>query len=232
MDNAYKSFPKINLLPREIRDQRRFELWYPWIAIAVVAAILVLLIVFSFLMLNNSSKASELAAIENETEVTASQADQLKKYQDMKELNDGRETISNEALQDRMDPFILGVALTKELIGNASVESIEFNDKDGMIIDAVIEDSGGNPDEKDWRGVAESIDRLNASSVFRNVWLNRGTMNDRYSTYEEYDSQRSASFQDNYLDVVNQFKLSADIKFTLSPSTDEALWTTRDEDGR
>lgn len=224
---ANPSFPKINLLPQEVREARRFELWYPWIWSGVAILLVLIGIYFMILSFNQIALEQELSLTQSEIATTRAQSEALKEHEDLKIFAEGRELIVKEALSDRLDAHLIGIALTKDLPNNVSIERIKINEVTGLEINAVVEDVGDNPPEKDWHAVAEAVDKLESSSMFKNVWLNRGMLVDTYSNYEEHDKILPAKRQYNYPDVVDQFTISSDVKLTISPSSESSLWTDR-----
>lgn len=223
---ATKNNEKINLLPQEILDQRRFELWYPWII--SIAIIVLLLIGLSYIgsLIGLNSMAKEVEAIQTEITATQTSANSLAKYEKEKKTYEARAEIVKSALSKRLDPYLCALAVTYYLPGTASIESMSFDAASGMTISGVVEDSSKNPNNKDWKGVAKAVDNIEKASVIRNVWLTEGKMNDSYDNYEEYNKQVSASKSNNYPDVVDQFTISGDLKLTLSPGK-KATWTTK-----
>lgn len=225
--NPSSAFPKINLLPREVRDARKFELWYPWIWTSVAILLLIVFIAFLLLTVNRISLEQELQATQAEVATTRAQSETLKEYEDLRIFVDGRQVILEETLAERLDPYLIGVALTKELPSSVSIERIIMSEESGLEINASVEDSGKNPPTKDWHAVAKTIDALEESPLFKNLWLDTGAINDTYSNYEENDNLLPAKRQYNFPDVVNQFRISSDLRLTLNPTGDEPTWTDR-----
>ncbi|MBK5211125.1 MAG: hypothetical protein JJE36_02230 [Coriobacteriia bacterium] len=224
---AVKNNQKINLLPQAILDQRRFELWYPWIAIIGLICLLLIGLFFIGFAINLSSRTDELNATKSETTDTKAQAAKLKKYEDAKKTFTARETIVNQALAQRMDPYLCGLAVTKYLPSTVSIENMSFDALMGMSLNGVVEDTGGNPTDKDWKGVANAMDSLGEAPIVHNLWLSKGAMTDAYNNYEGSDSLYSAAIQDNFPDVVDQFSITGDLKLTIDTGGDTHLWTDK-----
>lgn len=221
------SFPKINLLPKEVREARRFELWYPWIWSAAAILLVLLVIAFLLLTIERISSEQELSATQSEITTTRAQSEALKEHEELKIFVEGRDQILKDTLSDRLDPQLIGVALTKDLPKAISVERIIISEERGLEIQGAVEDSGSNPPDKDWHAVAEAIDKLESGSLFKNVWLNTGSLVDTYSNYEQKDTILPAKNQNNYPDVVDQFTITSDVKLVLTPSGDQSVWTNR-----
>lgn len=222
-----RKFNKINLLPQEILDQRRFELWYPWIISAAIIVALLIGLFYVGSLIGLKSRREEVQSIQSEITSTKKQSDLLAHFEKEKKDYDAREKVVKEALQDRLDPYLCGLAVTYYLPTTVSVESMTFNATDGMSIQGVVEDATTNPRTKDWRGVAEAIDSLEKSPLLRNIWLTEGTLNDTYANYETNNTKIPITNEHNFPDVVDQFKLSGDLKLTLNPA-EKTLWTSKD----
>lgn len=224
---ATKNTDKINLLPQEILDQRRFELWYPWIASIAVIALLIIGLLYVGSILGLSTKNKEIDAINAEIKATQNVAISLAQYEKDKKEYDARADIVKSALANRLDPYLCALAVTYYLPGTCSVEQMVFDASTGLNISGVVEDSGKNPSSKDWKGVALAMDKLGQSEYIRNEWLSEGSMNDTYDNYEEYNKTISGTNQANYPDVVDQFKISGDLKLTLNVGK-TPVWTKKD----
>lgn len=218
---------KINLLPQEILDQRRFELWYPWIISSVIIALLITGIISAILGIGLVGQEDALDQTASEIKTTNAQAAKLKQHEDEKNFLDARQAIVDSALANRLDAYLLSVALTKSLPGPISIERFVYNANKGLTIQGVVEDTGANPESRDWKGVAATIDALEGSSIIRNAWLSRGVMNDNYNAYEQFDAEIPASTQSNFPDVVDQFEISADVKVTIDTNGKTDIWTEK-----
>lgn len=222
-----RKFNKINLLPQEILNQRRFELWYPWIiSVALIVALLIGLFYVGSLI-GLKSHREEVQSIQTEITSTKRQSDLLAHFEKEKKLYDAREKIVKEALQDRLDPYLCGLAVTYYLPSTVAIEMMTFNATNGMSIEGEVEDATTNPKMKDWRGVAETIDSLEKSPLLRNIWLAEGTLEENYSNYETNHTKIPITSPHNFPDVVDKFKLNGDLKLTLDP-VEKPLWTSKD----
>lgn len=218
---------KINLLPQNILDQRRFELWYPWIISTVIVLLLITGIIAAILGIGVIGQAADHDKTQDEIEITKMQAAELKKYEEDNDFLKARQKIVESALQDRLDAYLLSVALTKSLPGPVSIERLAFDAETGLIIQGVVEDKTGNPTTHDWKAVASTIDALESASIIRNTWLSHGVLNDSYSNYETFDGEIPAHIQSNYPDVVDQFTISADVKITIDTDGTGKKWTDK-----
>lgn len=218
-------FTKINLLPKEILDQRKYELWYPWIFSIAIIVLLVIGLVYLMFTLSINNVGKEIDDINAQVAVTTAQAQTLKPYEEEHSLYLARSIVTKSALQDRMDPYLVALAITRYLPTTVSVEHITADTDAGLTITGVVEDSGGNPEDKDWKGVATAMDSLAKAPLFKTIWLTEGTMNDSYDSYEEFDKQRSAVESNNFPDVVDSFTLTGQIRLTLDSDKDNPVWT-------
>lgn len=217
---------KINLLPQEILDQRKYELWYPWIASVAIIVLLLIGLLYIGSIIGLKAQEKELEAIQTEIGATQKSANSLAKYEKEKKNFDARAKIVKSALESRLDPYLCALAVTYYLPGTVSVEQMTFDASEGMTIMGVVEDSSTNPNDKDWKGVAKAVDNLEKPSIIKNVWLSEGTMNDAYDNYEDHNKAISAKYQNNYPDVVDQFKISGSLKLTLDAGK-KATWTQK-----
>lgn len=221
-----KNTEKINLLPQEILDQRKYELWYPWIASVAIIVLLLIGLLYIGSIIGLKAQEKEVEAIQTEIGATQKSANSLAKYEKSKKNYDARAKIVKSALEKRLDPYLCALAVTYYLPGTVSIEQMTFDAASGMTIKGVVEDSSKNPNDKDWKGVAQTIDNLEKASIIKDVWLSQGAMNDAYDNYEYYDKQVSAKIQNNYPDVVDQFTISGSLKLTLD-SSKKATWTQK-----
>ena len=221
-----KNTEKINVLPQEILDQRKYELWYPWIASVAIICLLIIGLLYIGSLIALSAREKEVQAVQAEIEATQKSANSLVKYEKAQKNYDARAKIVKSALEKRLDPYLCALAVTYYLPGTASIEQMTFDAETGMTVLGVVEDSSTNPNNKDWKGVAQAMDNLDKSSIIKDLWLSEGRMNDAYDNYEEYNKQVSAKNQNNYPDVVDQFTISGSLKLTLDAGK-KATWTQK-----
>ena len=72
---------KINLLPQEILDQRKYELWYPWIASVAIICLLIIGLLYIGSLIALSAREKEVQAVQAEIEATQKSANSLVKYE-------------------------------------------------------------------------------------------------------------------------------------------------------
>lgn len=218
---------KINLLPAEIIQQRKYEAWYPWIVSITAILVMVLGLLFAWSSLVLDGQMTELNGIEQEVTATQKQADSLKSYEAEAKDHKFRETIVTKALKNRMDPYLLAVTVTKYIPANVWLTNITFSETEGFTLQGLLQDVGTNPETRDWRGVAQCVDDLESSALLRKVWLTTGNMADVYVDPDVDAAATTTTGGDTAaVPFPDLFSITADSKITLNTVKDKGTWSS------
>lgn len=227
---------KINLLPPEIIAQRKYEGWYPWIAAVTVISLLIIGIAYGWASITLSGQQTELQALESQVAVVKSQAEELKQYEAQQNDHLARQEVVDQALSNRLDPYLLSLTVTKYLPSNVWVSSVSYSAEEGFTLTGNIQDTGTNPNNQDWRGVAQCVDDLDSSALLRNCWLTTGSMVDTFNDTEAATTNstqtQSTTTGGGTSPTINTFTIQGQLRFTQSLAEDAELWSGATEEGK
>jgi len=166
---------RINLLPPEITEKRKFEQRLVWVGFAAVVVFVVLGIVWSFLLWQVSQKNAELQTNLEAANQVRSQAEAFKVF----ELKEGqlaaRKLTAETALAQRVDWGRIVNELSLVLPSDTWLTSLQGSEVDGLNLTGQIIDSPNDVPDAGHKAVAKTLVRLSSLELLYNVWLVNST---------------------------------------------------------
>ncbi len=162
---------RINLLPAEILDKRRFEGRFSWVL--VVAIILGAAIVITFVvgLLIAGLKSQELEAKQAEVTSLQEQAEAYKVFEDrMAELS-GKQGVVQGAKQGRIDWGRLATEVSLVLPSDVWVERLTADQGGGIQIQGWAVDDPDDVPDAGFKTIAATLVRLASLEQLHSVWL-------------------------------------------------------------
>jgi len=180
---------RINLLPKEVLERRRYEGWYRWIFILAVGMILIILAVALLLWFDVRSKQDQLQAVLDQSKQYAAQAEQLSIFQNKEEQLQKRETVAQAALAGRVNVGQLANDVSLVLPDEIWLDLLTINQDTGLTLSGNTPRSAGESDDVAYKSVAKMLVRLNELPQLYDVWLNSAAN----ATWGQWASTASAS---------------------------------------
>lgn len=190
---------RINLLPPEIIEKRKYERFYPYVfAVTGILAVIVLG-VWGYLQLLNSARVSELQAIEQSAADLRTQADSLAVFE-LKELDLAkRQEAAGKALAGRIDVGRVAEEISLVLPEEVWLTQLELHappepgtegsDQPEKLI-GHAPDPAGTTVRDGFKLVASTLVRLaSLSDSLNDVWLNRATV----GRFNQFQAQADAN---------------------------------------
>lgn len=175
---------RINLLPPEIIERRRYERYYPRIFVVAGVLVGILLVVWVVLGLFVSSKEAQLQQTQQSTQQLQAQAESFSVFEQRREVLEARSKIADLALVDRIDMGGLAEDVTYILPEEVWIASLLANEESGMVLTGYAE---ARVDENNfnvgYKSVAATLVRLNSLASLNNVWLTKATV-EQYQAYQ------------------------------------------------
>lgn len=215
----------INLAPDYIKTQRKLERFYPWITFVTLSLFIIMIAYFGVGLYGIRLGNAELSTLKVQHATVSAEAASLISYEEEKRAIDKRQKIVDTATHNRLDPYVTAGAVTKYLPRGIWVENFSVETRRGISISGVVEDTGHNSFDKDWNKVASTVDDLTKVPLFRNIWLEKGTLDDEYAKYEQSDLP-SSSHNSPYPNVVDRFSITGDTQLSLSPKG-KPVWSDK-----
>lgn len=166
---------RINLLPPEITEKRKFEQRLVWVGFAAIVLFAVLGLVWAFLLWQVNQKNAELQANVEAANQVKAQAEAFKVF----ELKEGeliaRKQTAQTALAQRVDWARVVNELSLVLPSDTWLTSLQGSELDGLDMTGEILDSPNDVPDAGHKAVAKTLVRLSSLELLYNVWLVNST---------------------------------------------------------
>jgi len=162
---------RINLLPREVLDRRRFEGWYRYIFIISIGLVLVVLLVAAGLFVAVQQKSDELQTVKDKAQQYAEQGKAFDIFEKKEaELTD-RQAIAQSALADRINLGKVAEEVSLVLPDEVWLDSMNLSQESGLSFSGNTPRSTAQTMNISYKSIAKTLVRLNELPLVTDVWL-------------------------------------------------------------
>jgi Tfp pilus assembly protein PilN len=162
---------RINLLPAEIIERRKYERYYPYVF--VTGAVLLAVVVISWLgmQLLVSQRSDQLQQAEETVASLNQQAQALAIFEEQQESLAARQTLATQALADRVDMGSILEEVSLVLPDPLWLSEMTLNEDTGAIIKGYTPESSDAESDESYKAIAAGLVRLNSLDSLYDVWL-------------------------------------------------------------
>lgn len=162
---------RINLLPQEIVERRRYERFFPYVFIAGAILIAVIFAAWAILQFSVNNRTQELQQTEESTQQLTQQAAKLEVFDKREGEVAARQKAAEEALLGRIDIGRIAEEISLVLPDEVWLQSLVINEVTGVQMVGFTP----NTDEQDmtegYKSVAATLVRVNGLEDAYDVWL-------------------------------------------------------------
>lgn len=162
---------RINLLPREVLEKRRYEKWYRWVFIGFGGAILIVLFVYAYLLLTAQSKAGDLQQLNEQKAKYQTQADAFGVFEKKEQDLAAREKIVQAALANRVNLGQVANEVSLVLPDEVWLTTLSISETEGLNMTANTPQTFGQSMDVGYKSAAKTLVRLNELPDLADVWL-------------------------------------------------------------
>lgn len=173
---------RVNLLPREIIDRRKYEQWYRYVFIGVVGVALIVLFVYAGLYMMVQQKNDELQSLQEQVMQYQAQADAFGVFEVKEQELISREQVAQTALAGRINMGRLAEEISLVLPDEIWLGSITLSEETGVVLDGFTPRSSSESFDIAYKSIAKMLVRLNELPALTDVWLLNAT-NSSWSTW-------------------------------------------------
>jgi len=166
---------RINLLPKEVLERRRYEGWYRWVFILAIGLVLIVGAVWLLLTVEVNSKQNDLQGIAEQSQSTNAQAEQLSIFQNKEEELQKRQVVAQTALAGRVNVGQVANDISLVLPDEVWLDLLTINQDTGVVLSADTPRTAGESTDVAYKSVAKTLVRLNELPELYDVWLNTAT---------------------------------------------------------
>ena len=166
---------RINLLPPEITEKRKFEQNIMYVAIVAVVVLVFLGIVYTFLVWQESGQNEILQQNKESAAQLLDQAQAYEVFQDKEDVLGQRLDVASEALADRVDWGRLANEMSLVLPTDIWLTYLSGSESEGLEIAGHAIDSEADVPDVGHKAVAKMLVRLAELEQLESVWLTSST---------------------------------------------------------
>lgn len=162
---------RINLLPAEILERRKYERFYPYLFIA--GAVLAGIIVMTWLVMQVvvNGRNDELQQTQETVASLNQQAAALAIFEEQKVVLDQRQQVAARALGQRIDVGRVLEEIALVLPDPLWLDELIINEDSGAVIKGYTPDASGTKIDESYKSIAAGLVRLNSLDSLYDVWL-------------------------------------------------------------
>jgi Tfp pilus assembly protein PilN len=161
---------RINLLPKDILERRRYERFFIWVYAAGVLVVVALVGVWLVLGLQVQQKNRDLQSLQEQASQLRAEADAFAVFEQKQSDLTARQTVAQTALAGRIDWAKVSNEISLVLPSDVWAKSIVASQDSGLELTLVADDPVDAPDLGQ-KSVARTMVRLNDLSSLFDVWL-------------------------------------------------------------
>lgn len=205
---------RINLLPPEIIERRRYDGYYPYVF--VTSGVLAVIIVLSFGILTFivNSRNADLQRTEQDRAALQQKAETLKVFELKEAELLARQQTASKALAGRVDVGRLAEEVSLVLPDEVWAEQFTFGDQDGFRAVLFAPKPLEHSVSDGYKSAASTLVELSSLELLRDVWLSEATIQ-QFTNYQALVAEGSS------VDTV-RFAVSAQV---ATPSVGQAVPT-------
>jgi len=162
---------RINLLPREVLEKRRYEKWYPLSFLIFVILLVMILLVYAFLLVSGNQKTADLQLLQEQSQKTKAQAEAFGVFEQKEQELATRQSVSTSALAGRINMGRLAEEVSLVLPDEVWLQSLAIDEAEGVTISGYTPWSPSHTMDTSYKSVAKTLVRLNELSDVSDVWL-------------------------------------------------------------
>lgn len=167
---------RINLLPPEILERRKYERFYPIVFIVAASLIAVVLITWGVLRFAVGASESDLQKIEQSASDLLAQAESLKVFELKEQELAARQSVASAALAGRVDMGRLAEEVSLVLPEEVWLARLECDEEAGLQASLYAPEPLGRSAAVGYKSAASTLVRLSSLDSVSDVWLGQASV--------------------------------------------------------
>lgn len=205
---------RINLLPPEIIEKRKWDRYYPYVFLSGGVMLLLVFVVWGVMQISVSSKTGELQSIQETSQATQQQADSLAVFELAQAELARRQAAADAALLGRINMGRVAEEVSLVLPDQVWVERFSCSQKDGVELQGYAPKPFSMNAAEGYKAVAMTVVRLGTLPALLDVWLNKASAMS-FSAFEHSPDTTAIPTPESLATGVLSFDISADVTATV-----------------
>jgi Tfp pilus assembly protein PilN len=162
---------RINLLPREVLEKRRFEKWYGYALIVFGILLVIVLLVYGYFLLSGAQKNGDLQLLQEQSQKLQAQADAFGVFEQKEQDLVKRQAVATTALAGRINMGRVAEEVSLVLPDETWLQLMGISQLDGLTLTGYTPYSPSHSMDVSYKSVAKTLVRLNELEAVSDVWL-------------------------------------------------------------
>jgi len=162
---------RINLLPVEIIEKRKYERWYPYVFLVTGIIIAVVLAAWLVTQILVAGRVEQLQQTQETVRSLEAEAQALLPFQQQREQLEARKRVADTALTGRIDMGRLHEEISTILPDSVWATKLRAHEIDGLEMEGRTPSSDDNEIDTSYKSIAGTLVRLDAIDNLQDVWL-------------------------------------------------------------
>jgi Tfp pilus assembly protein PilN len=162
---------RINLLPKEVLERRRYEKWYSYVLIAFAALLALVGILYGYFWLSGAQKNADLQLLQEQSQKLQAQADAFGIFEQKEQDLVARQGKATTALAGRINMGRVSEEVSLVLPDEVWLQTMGINEADGLSVGGYTPYSSSHSMDVSYKSVAKTLVRLNELKDVSDVWL-------------------------------------------------------------
>ncbi len=183
---------RINLLPPELIERRKWERFYPYVFVVAAIMIGAVVVVWLGMQLAVNQRNEVLQQTKTTTEQLSSQAEAFAIFERQQQELADRQVIAQDALAGRINMGRLAEDVSLVLPDEAFLTDMNADEATGMLLNGNIAMASNPLVKQAYKSVAATLVRLASVPEIYDVWLNTAAVAN-YTAFQPVASSNGAS---------------------------------------
>ena len=162
---------RINLLPPEVLEKRRFEKWYGVVFLVFAVLLGIILLVYGYFWLGGAQKNGDLQLLQEQSSKLQEQADAFGIFEQKEADLAKRQAVATTALANRVSMGRVGEEVSLVLPDEVWLQQLSISEVDGLTVTGYTPYSSSHSMDVSYKSVAKTMVRLNELDDVSDVWL-------------------------------------------------------------
>jgi Tfp pilus assembly protein PilN len=163
---------RINLLPKEVQERRRYEGLYRYVAYIAIFGLAAVALAWGWLFFSVGVTESQLQQLNEQAQQTNQQAQQLSIFQNKEDELQARQVVAQTALAGRVNTGQIANDISLVLPDEVWLDLLTINQDTGVVVSGNTPRNAGESTDVAYKSVAKTLVRLNELPQLYDVWLN------------------------------------------------------------
>lgn len=162
---------RINLLPKEVLERRRYDKWYTYVLIVFAALLALVAIAYGYYWFSGAQKNADLQLLQEQTQKLQAQADAFGIFEQKEQDLVKRQAVAVTALAGRVNLGRVAEEISLVLPDEVWLSTMGIGQIDGLTLTGYTPYSSSHSMDVSYKSVAKTLVRLNELDDVSDVWL-------------------------------------------------------------